>query len=160
MTLASLKTLHSLEYDRLKELLKNFCFSSLAKQAIDVLEPTDDPVLIEQGIAETREAMSFLEQASNFSLGGVRDLAPMFHDIKEHVSLNGEELLVILQTIEATRGIRDQLTSQNKPALLCELAERLSIPKRLAQQIYHTIDENGEIRIDASPTLAKLTRKK
>jgi len=160
MTVASPKTLHSLEYDRLKELLKNFCFSSLAKQAIDVLEPTDDPVLIEQGIAETREAMSFLEQTSNFSLGGVRDLTPMFHDIKKHVSLNGEELLVILRTIEATRGIRDQLTSQNKLALLCRLAERLSIPKRLAQQIYDTIDENGEIRIDASPALARLTRKK
>jgi DNA mismatch repair protein MutS2 len=160
MTVASLKTLHSLEYDRLKELLKNFCFSSLAKQAIDVLEPTDDPVLIEQGIAETREAMSFLEQASNFSLGGVRDLVAIFHDIKKHVSLNGEELLVILRTIEATCGIRDQLTSRNKLALLCELAERLSIPKRLAQQIYDTIDENGEIRIDASPTLARLTRKK
>lgn len=160
MTVASLKTLHSLEYDRLKELLKSFCFSSLAKQAIDVLEPTDDPVLIEQGITETKEAMSFLEQASNFSLGGVRDLVPLFHDIKKRVSLNGEELVVILRTIEATRGIRDQLTSQNKLALLCGLAERLSIPKRLAQQIYDTIDENGEIRIDASPALARLTRKK
>lgn len=160
MAVANGKTLRDLEYDRLKHLLKEFASSSLGEEAIDALTPLTDQAAIERGMAEVKEAISFLEQRGHFSLGGVHDLAPLLDHAKERTLLEGEEFLLVLQTIESTHQIRATLTSKEDLPLLRRFAERLSEASELAKRITRTIDEAGEIRDDASPTLKQLTDKR
>ena len=160
MAVANDKTLRDLEYDRLKHLLKEFASSSLGEEAIDALTPLADQAAIERGMAEVKEAISFLEQRGHFSLGGVHDLAPLFDHAKERTLLDGEEFLLVLQTIESTHQIRVMLTFKEDLPLLRRFAERLSEASELAKRITRTIDEAGEIRDDASPTLKQLMGKR
>lgn len=160
MAVANDKTLRDLEYDRLKHLLKGFVSSSLGEEAIDALTPLADQAAIERGMAEVKEAISFLEQRGHFSLGGVHDLAPLFDHAKERTLLDGEEFLLVLQTIESTHQIRVMLTFKEDLPLLRRFAERLSEASELAKRITRTIDEAGEIRDDASPTLKQLMGKR
>ena len=156
MAVANDRTLRDLEYDRLKHLLKEFASSSLGEEAIDALTPLADQPAIERGMAEVKEAISFLEQRGHFSLGGVHDLAPLLDHAKERTLLDGEEFLLVLQTIESTHQIRATLTSKEDLPLLRRFAERLSEASELAKRITQAIDEAGEIRDDASPTLKQL----
>jgi len=160
MAVANDKTLRDLEYDRLKHLLKEFASSSLGEEAIDALTPLADRAAIERGMAEVKEAISFLEQRGHFSLGGVHDLAPLLDHAKERTLLDGEEFLLVLQTIESTHQIRATLTFKENLPLLRRFAERLSEASELAKRITRTIDEAGEIRDDASPTLKQLMGKR
>jgi DNA mismatch repair protein MutS2 len=160
MEVANAKAFRDLEYDRLKQRLKDFASSSLGKEALDALMPLSDRTAIEQGMAEVREAIAFLEQEGRFSLGGVEDLAPLLKGAKERSSLSGEELLLVLQTIEATRRVRSLLLSHKALVpRLSQFAERLSEMEGLARRLYRAIDERGELRDDASPVLKELRHK-
>jgi len=160
MTVANDKTLRDLEYVRLKQLVKTFADSSLGEAAIEDLTPLDDRVSIEKAVDEVKETQSYLERTGRFSLGGLHDLAPLLQRAKEASCLDAEAFLPILQTIEATQRIRSALLAQEDLPQLQGFARRLSQVEDLAKQIYRAIDENGEIREDASPTLRQLTRKR
>ena len=160
MTVADDKTIRNLEYDQLKQRIRAFATSPLGQGAIDTLTPLADQAAIEKGIAEVREALSFLQRKARFSFCGLQDLAPLLERAKEQTSLGGEELLGVLRTIEITHQVRTVLLSQEDLPLLHAFSERLSEAGDLGKRIYRAIDENGEIRVDASPTLKRLTQKR
>jgi len=160
MTVANDKTLRDLEYVRLKQLVKSFADSSLGEAAIEDLVPLDEQASIEKAANEVKEAQSHLERTGRFSLGGLHDLAALLQRAKELSCLDGEAFLPFLETIEATDRIRSILLAQEDLPLLQGFAQRLSQVEDLAKQIYRAIDENGEIREDASPMLRQLTRKR
>lgn len=160
MTVADDKTTRNLEYDPLKQRIRAFATSPLGQAAIDTLTPLADQAAIEKGMAEVKEALSFLQRKTRFSLSGLQDLAPLLQRAKEQTSLGGKELLLVLRTIEITHQVRAALLSQEDFHLLGAFAERLSEAGDLGKRIYRAIDENGEIRVDASPTLKRLTQKR
>jgi len=160
MTVADDKTIRNLEYDQLKQRITAFVTSPLGQAAIEALTPLADQAAIEKGMAEVKEALSFLQRNPRFSLSGLQNLAPLLQRAKEQTSLGGEELLLVLRTIEITHHTRAALLSQEDLPLLYSFAERLSEADELGKRIYRAIDENGEIRVDASPTLKRLTQKR
>jgi DNA mismatch repair protein MutS2 len=160
MPVANGKALRDLEFDLLKKRLKTFASSPLGETALDALAPFENRSDLEQETAVVHEAIAFLEQKGRFSLGGVTDLAPTLERAKEQSSLSGEELLRVLETIEATREVRSALLSQKEGhPLLHRMAERLSEMGGLAKRLQRALDERGEVRDDASPTLRALRRK-
>ena len=154
------KAFRDLEFDRLKQRVKAFASSSLGEEALDALVPFEDRADLDQEMAVVREAIALFEKKRRFSLGGVSDLSPILERTKEQSSLSGEELLQVLETIEATQEIRSALLSQeeNHP-LLHRLAGRLSEMGGLSKRLHRTLDERGEIRDDASPALRALRTK-
>ena len=160
MSIVNEKAFRDLEFDRLKERLKAFASSPLGETALAALTPFENRSDLEQETAAVREAIAFLEQKGRFSLGGVTDLTPILERAKEQSSLSGEELLKVLETIEATRGVRSALLSQRvEHPLLHRLAARLSEMGELSKQLQRALDERGEVRDDASPTLRTLRTK-
>ena len=154
------KALRDLEFDRLKAIVRAYASSSLGEEAVDALVPVIDRTAIGAAFAEVGEAVRFLGGSGRFSLGGVRDLAPLL-DRARHGGLSGEEFLLILQTLDATLAVRDVLVKQEGSPLLRSHAERLTAGgDALGRQIRQTIDERGEVRDDASQELADLIRKR
>jgi len=144
MPVANGKALRDLEFDRLTQRLKTFASSPLGETALDALAPFENRSDLEQETAVVREAIAFLEQKGRFSLGGVTDLAPTLERAKEQSSLSGEELLRVLETIEATREVRSALLSQREGhPLLHRMAERLSEMGGLAKRLQRALDERG-----------------
>ncbi len=154
------KALRDLEYDRMRRIVKEYASSSLGEEAIDGLVPTADRAVIEAGIAEVGEAIAYLEGHDRFSLGGVRDLAPLLHRAKESAYLDGEEFLVVLHTIDGTRQVRDRLAEEDESPRLQGSAARLTAGgDALRKRIVRVLDERGNVRDDASPELRGLRRR-
>ena len=160
MTVASEKALRDLEFHRLRRLLAEHASSSLGEEAIGALTPVADRETIERAAAEVGEAISFLTRHGGFSLGAVRDMTPLIDRAHEHASLEGEALVTILLTLEATHAIRDRLVALDDLERLAAHGERLTEARDLEKRIRRAVDDNGEIRDDASPLLAKLTARR
>ncbi len=159
MVVANEKALHDLEFDRLKEVLREYASSSIGRQAVASLEPLSDRQVIVAGIAEVNEAISYLNRYSRFSLGGVEDLSPLLSRAEEHSLLEGEHLLLVSKTIDATQQIRARLSSAEEIVVLKRYVNSLSDGSLLSKRINRAIDESGQVRDDASPALRSLIGK-
>ena len=158
---ASEKALRDLEFDRLKGIVRAYATSSLGEEAVDALVPVTDRATIDAAFLEVAEATSFVNRAGRFSLGGVRDLAPLIDQARQGGGLGGEGFLVILQTIDATLGVRALFDEKAEFPRLQAHAQRLTAGgEAIGRRLRATIDERGEIRDDASPALSELARKR
>src|SRR5574341_473184 len=70
-----LKTLHVLEYDKIRVRLKGFCDFSASMELALALEPTDSYDLALARLAETSEAR-LLFSTSDIGIGGAHDVRP------------------------------------------------------------------------------------
>ena len=155
--LANDKALRDLEFERMREIVVAYASSSLGEEAIRALIPLSDRDVIEAGIAEVEEAVTYLESRGRFSLGAIRDLAPLLKRGRESAFLDSEEFVVVLHTLDATREIREQLGDVESFPRLVGHAERLTGGgDSLRRQIARVIDERGNMRDDASPQLKSL----
>jgi len=158
--IANEKALRDLEFERMREIVQSYATSSLGEEAIRSLVPTADRAVIDRGIAEVGEAISYLETRGAFSLGPVRDLAPLLRRGRESAFLDGEEFLVVLQTIDGAREIRQRLDDVEGFPRLSEHAGRLTGGgETLRTKIVRVLDERGDVRDDASAELKSLTRR-
>jgi DNA mismatch repair protein MutS2 len=155
------KTLRDLEFSRVQALVRRHASCSLGEEAVDALTPVADRESIEAGMAEVREAIGFLTTHGRFSLGGVRDLAPVLERAKRSVSLDGEEFALVLRTMEGTLQTKAALVDQDETPRLTGLAGRLTAGgQSLHRNLLQAIDERGSLRDDASPLLRQLTNKR
>ncbi len=158
---ANEKALRDLEFDRLKEIVRRHASSPLGEEAVAALVPVTDRAAIESTFAEVSQAAAFLGAEGRFSLGGVRDLAPLLDRARQGGALGGDEFLVVLQTVDATVEIRDLLHSKSGFPQLQAHAERLTAGgDAVRRRLRATIDERGEVRDDASPELSALLSKR
>ena len=155
------KTLRDLEFDRVKAIVRQHASCSLGEEAVDALVPISDREAIESAMDEVREAMKFLSVHGRFSLGAVRDLAPLIARAKTSAALDGEAFAVVLNTIEGTLQVKDTLTEHAEGPLLSRIAERLTAGgQTIRRSIHKAIDERGGVREDATSELSQLTRKR
>ena len=161
MTIADDKALRDLEFDRLKSIVRSHTSSPLGEEAVNALFPVVDRGVIEAAMVEVSEAISFFTRASRFSLGGVRDLAPLLRRAREGSFLDGGEFLVVLETIDATLALRRAFEDDDLHPRLVAIAERLTGGgDAFGRRIRQVIDERGAVRDDASDTLAALVKKR
>ncbi|UCF09862.1 MAG: hypothetical protein JSW65_07335, partial [Candidatus Bipolaricaulota bacterium] len=152
------KTLRDLEFARALELVAVGASTSLGEEAVRSLTPTTDLESIERAMAEVREAIAYLDEHGRFSLGAVRDLGALFQEGHERSILDGEQLLTVRLTLEASTAVRELLVSLEEQPRLAQLGSRLSDTASLVKRLHRAIDDRGEIRPDASPQLLELSQ--
>ncbi len=150
------KTLRDLEYAKLKEILKNFSSSDLGRDLIEKLQPSDERETIQLELDRVEEMRRALLETT-LSWQGVFDLRPVLQRARETTSLAGEDFLVVLQTLEVLRSLKEQLESLKTLAYLQDLGERIGLFRELEDFLRRTLDEEGEIKEDASPQLRELS---
>jgi len=159
-SVANEKALRDLEFERMRSLVLAHASSPLGEEAVQALRPTSDRTAIDVAVTEVGEAMAFLERRGRFSLGPVRDLAPLLRRARESAFLDGEEFLDVLHTIDGAREIRDELSGDDGLPHLAAHASRLTGGgDTLRKRIVVVLDERGDVRDDASPQLKELTRR-
>lgn len=155
------KTLRDLEFDHVKAIIRQHASCSLGEEAVDALVPIADGEAIAASMNEVREAMRFLNVRGRFSLGGVRDLAPLIARAKESSALDGEAFAIVVNTIEGTLQVQEMLIEHAEGPLLSKIAGRMTAGgEAIRRGIHRAIDERGGIRDDATPELSQLTRKR
>lgn len=150
-----------LEFDKIIQLLLRHGMGQPGIDRLKALEPVTDLVAIDRWLKETAEFRASMEEKTNFPLTS-------YTDISEYL----KQLLVIdyVMPIEALQEINVIIVSIHQIKKYFSYARRESFPQlsllikdlifdeELIKSITSVIDENGEIRPDASSDLQKIRK--
>ena len=153
------RSLHVLEFDKIRDRLAAFASFSLGVERCRELMPTDDIRLAREWQAETREARRLIEEKSDVQLGGVHDLRPQTEQALRGSPLVPVDLNHIRYTLVRARSLQRTLSrlSEQFPHI-ADVAARISVPQEVVEEIGRCVDERGEVLDSASETLARVRR--
>jgi hypothetical protein len=151
------KSLHTLEYHKVLNLLAGYTSFSAGEELARKLQPTTDQILAEQWQKETAEALLLLDTHTNITIGGARDVRRPAENSKRGFTLLAEDLLNIRSTLVAARTLKRQLIKvADAFPYLAAIAELVEEVPGLVDAISSTIDERGEVLDSASPKLGRI----
>ncbi len=154
------KVLKTLEFDKIKELLKQYAASALGHAKVSALIPSVEFEEITSLHEETDEAMTILRLKGHAPLGGIFDIRPHVKRAQIGSMLSPSEFIQVASTIRASRKMTlfvDELLEEEVeiPLLQEKMGTVIPLP-HLEQDIRKVVDENGEILDTASETLRSI----
>ncbi len=149
----------TLELPKILERLAGHCAFSAGKALARSLTPSTDPEEVRYRLAVTREARTLLRTHPGTSIGGARDVRPLLEQARREATLLPGELLDVRQTLVAGRTLRRTLTRLEADfPRLAGIARRIEPVPGLIAEIGRCINDDGEVRDEASPALAQARR--
>src|SRR5262245_34834455 len=152
------KTLHVLQYDKIRVRLKGFCDFSASMELALALEPTDSYDLAVACLAETSEARR-LFSIQDISIGGAHDIRPAADLAARGGVLDPQQLLDIKSTLISSRELKKSLERKtDEYPRLSQIAAGLPESHGMVDAISRVLSDRGEVLDSASPKLATLRR--
>jgi DNA mismatch repair protein MutS2 len=153
------RSLRVLEFEKIRERLAVYASFSLGIERARALLPTDDLREAQEWQAETREARRLLEEKSDVHLGGVHDLRPRVEQALRGSPLLPTDFLDVRSTLQRAKSLHRTLgrLSEQFPHV-ADIAQRISVPQGLIDEITRCIDERGEVLDSASDALTRIRR--
>ncbi|MGD8628905.1 MAG: endonuclease MutS2, partial [bacterium] len=155
-------TIQVLEFDKVLSLLGRFASTEAGRERVLSLEPLADKSQVTARLSMVSEMKTLLEWNKNPSVGG-------FHDVTDALArakvpgavLDPASLLHIGDTARVSRVLRHFFSEHREDAShLWNLASSITDLKDLERAIDRAIDEDTNIRDDASPELRRIRREK
>lgn len=153
------KTLHSLEFDKICELLATFAPTEGSKSMARMLMPSSDidTVILRQ--RKTTDAKRLCDAKGMPSFGGVRDVSESCERADKGAILTPAELLAIAGVLRTSRTLVDYCHGNHLfDTVLDEMFDRLMPNRTLEERITRAIISEELIADEASPTLANIRR--
>ncbi|EMT46416.1 endonuclease MutS2 [Anoxybacillus flavithermus] len=152
-----LKTLHIVEFDKVKAQLASHVSSSLGKEKVEALKPSSRFEEVVRWQEETDEAATVLRLRGHVPLGGIFDVRPQTKRARIGGVLSPHELLDVASTMRAARQLKKFVEgTEAELTYMMAYAEQIVPLIELEQHIYRCIDEGGEILDGASDRLRSL----
>lgn len=151
--------LANLEFPRLLEAVSRYAASESGRDAVLALAPETSPLVVREELARVAELDAITEDEAA-PLGDFPDIRPALAVAgTPGTRLSGRELLAIAETLTTVRQMRAFLRARvTEGALLLHFVDLLHPLPELADLLSATLDEEGEVRDAASPTLRALRR--
>lgn len=153
------KTLTTLEFDRVCEMLAD-CAPTEGSRAMAMrLMPSDDIAVVLRRLRHTTDARRLSDAKGMPSFGRVRDVGEACERAEKGAVLSPRELLEIAAVLRAARTLQDYgLVNTTFETSLDEMFKRLIPNRHLEQEIERAIPHEDLIADEASPTLATIRR--
>ncbi len=155
------KVLHTLEYDKIIQLLIDKATSNPGRELCRRLTPSTDLSAIEKAQQETGDALSMLLTKGSTSFGGNKDLQFAIKSLEIGSSLSIPELLSIAGLLQNTARIKSygrKAREEDADTSLTPYFTALEPLTRVSEEISHCILSEEEIADDASPKLKSIRR--
>lgn len=155
------KVFHTLEYDKILELLSNHASSGRAREMCARLSPSCEMAKIHRALTETSDALSRIYKKGGINLSGIHDPGASMKRLQIGGSLSIPELLRLVSLLEAAKRARAYGRSDKGDAPADSLADyfsRLEPLTVLADEIKRCIISEDEISDDASSRLKSIRR--
>jgi DNA mismatch repair protein MutS2 len=155
--------LNVIEFPRTLALISERATSSLGGERVRELRPVTDRAAIEREHARVAAVRSLISAEEPWHLHGVPDARAALVRLRvEGASLAASDLQVLGSLLRSARVTRDSLRAEPAPpivaAVLADQIESLVANKSIEDAIGRTIDDDGQVRDDASPALRKIRR--
>jgi DNA mismatch repair protein MutS2 len=150
------RDLETLELPRVLDAVATHARSEAGRDAVRALEPTRDPDEAERRLEITDALLALDAEAGRVPTADVPRLGPALADaMPEGAALDARRLLEIRDLLGVSRNVATHLRRDPErwPQLVA-LADTLEDLRELRTTLTRTIDDSGQIREDASPTLA------
>lgn len=150
-----------LEFDKIIDLLEQSCYGQRGKDAIRALTPSQDVAAIDRWLEEVAEFKRTLERHDNFPIGAYEEIAEELRMLEiEGFVLPEEGLQKLNVLLLFVRDIYRFFSTERQEAYqaLYDIIRPVHFNEDLLQAIERVIDEDGNIRPDASPELQKIRR--
>lgn len=155
------KVLHTLEFDKIIQLLTGKATSEPGRTLCRKLVPMTDLTEIEASQQETSDALSMLLTKGSTSFGGNKDLSFAIRSLEIGSALSAPELLGIAGLLQNTSRIKAYGRKTKEDAADTSLTpyfEALEPLTRICEEISRCILSEEEIADDASPKLKSIRR--
>jgi len=154
------RTLRVLEYPKICEMLVERAASALGKERAAAISPTTDINRIRAWLEETSEAVALIEAWGYFPLGGISDISGLLKKARAGALVDGSGLLRVADCLRSAAAIRAYVekAAEAMPRLW-KLAETLTEDQQLREDIETALDDEGNVRPNASPELVRLHRR-
>lgn len=152
------KTLVTLEYDKILNLLKQHLSCEVGLEFAQKLKPADTFQEAETLQEQTSEAESVYARTGRTPVTGFPDVREMVGKMHAALFLSTRELLAIAQTMRASREAKEILQAVETEPLLCNLANRLVSHRSIEEEIARCILAEDEIADNASAELSRIRR--
>ena len=153
------KTLHSLEFDKICELLASFAPTDGSKSMAKMLLPSDDIDTVMMKQRRTTDAKRLCDAKGMPSFGGVRDVSESCERADKGAVLTPGELLAIAGVLRTSRTLQDYCYGNHLfDTVLDEIFDRLMPQRTLEDRITRAIISEEIIADEASDALASIRR--
>lgn len=147
-----------LGWDKIKEALAGLTCSPVTQAQCEKLLPEDIPSIAEHALEETAEMVSLLESVEGIPMDTFEDIDMILKDAGERFLIDPIQGLHILKTLRLTRSIKRYLEKKTNIPILKTKSDRLDPLPELLKELERCIDDNGEIKENASPELRQAIR--
>ncbi|MBR3697436.1 MAG: endonuclease MutS2 [Clostridia bacterium] len=156
------KYLEKLEFNQIREILKGFCKTYIAKSISENLEPFSNKNNIKKALKQTTEASTLLYRKGNLPLDAIENVIPALKKLKVSNALSTKELLDLAHILKISRELKDYYLAEtidmskfiNLENIFLKLYQNITIEKT----IFSCILDEDNISDTASPTLASIRR--
>lgn len=153
-------TLNTLEFNHVKEMLKQQASSLLGKEKVDEIVPSASPEEVKERLKATAEGLDLLRLKGEIPLGGIRQIRSSIRRAKIGGILTESELLDIASTLAAGRKLKSLLRQveieKAELPIIRGYTEQIESLEHLEKAIDDAIDDQGVVRDQASSILAKI----
>jgi len=154
------KTIKTLEFDKIRELLAACALTEGAKELARTLEPSSSEHRVKETQGRTADAKYLIGVKGHPSFGLVKDPEEYCDRADKGAVLSPGELLDIANLLRTSRGLIDYIkTDKRKDTVLDEIFMRLTANKFLEDKITRSIIAEDMIADEASPELSDIRRK-
>lgn len=155
------KVLHTLEYNKIIDLLSAHASSERAKEMCRNLSPSCDIDSISHALLETNDALSRIYKKGSMNLSGIHDVGASMKRLEIGGSLSIPEFLRLTSLLEAAKRAKayGRNDKDDTPAdSLTIYFNQLEPLTKLAEEIKRCIISEDEISDDASSNLKSIRR--
>ena len=155
------KTLKTLEFDKIRQMLASHALTEGAKEAALSLLPTSDRDEVLARLRRTTDAKRLMNIKGMPPFGDVKNMEDVCDRAEKGAILTPRELLDAANVLRTSRSLLEYI-KVNKlfETVLDEIFERMIPNKKTEDQIYRSIISEELIADDASPELSDIRRKK
>ena len=154
------KTLKTLEFDKIKNMLAALAPTAGAAELALALKPAEHPDFAKKEQKRTTDARRLADAKGMPSFGGVVDMSGICERADKGATLTTRELLDTAAVLRSSRMLRDYIrTNKLFDTVLDEIFERLLPDKKLEEKISRSIISEDMIADEASSALGDIRRK-
>ena len=153
------KTLKSLEYDKILDMLKGYCQSSSAKNLAGSLLPTSDIEEVRALLSETAEADKVLYDFSVDPNFAIDDVSAALSRAEVLSTLSMGDLIKIARVLKVAREVRTSVEKVQNIPHLTDVLGGIFVNKAFEDDVSKAILSETEMNDNASPELRSIRQK-
>ena len=150
-----------LGFDTVRERLLDYARTPYGRERLAALAPSADPETVRARLRRADEAAALVRSGEPLPVRETERVEPVLRRVQpKNAVADGADLLLVARLLETGRLLHDAAHAKRERApALWEVAQRIAVLKALEDRITRTVDPSGAVRDDASPELARISRR-